>query len=74
MFVVNLAFSDLCMMTTMGLPVIINAFTQRYWMWGPFGDLKIKLKASAFTYFYFIAPQHVGSTDVLEASSEPAPL
>ena len=37
MFVVNLAFSDLCMMTTMGLPVIINAFTQRYWMWGPFG-------------------------------------
>jgi len=36
MFVVNLAFSDLCMMTTMGLPVIINAFTQRYWMWGPF--------------------------------------
>ena len=37
MFVVNLAFSDLCMMTTMGLPVIWNAFTQRYWMWGPFG-------------------------------------
>ena len=34
MFVVNLAFSDLCMMTTMGVPVIINAFTQRYWMWG----------------------------------------
>ena len=46
MFVVNLAFSDLCMMTTMGLPVIINAFTQRYWMWGPFGDLKIKLNSS----------------------------
>ena len=38
MFVVNLAFSDLCMMTTMGLPVIVNAFTQRYWMWGAFGD------------------------------------
>ena len=37
MFVVNLAFSDLCMMTTMGLPVIVNAFTQRYWMWGAFG-------------------------------------
>jgi len=37
MFVVNLAFSDLCMMTTMGLPVIINSFTQRYWMWGAFG-------------------------------------
>ena len=38
MFVVNLAFSDLCMMTTMGLPVVINSFTQRYWMWGAFGD------------------------------------
>ena len=37
LFVVNLAFSDLCMMTTMGLPVVINAFTQRYWMWGAFG-------------------------------------
>jgi len=33
-FVVNLAISDLVMMTTMGLPVIINGFTQRYWMWG----------------------------------------
>ena len=41
LFVVNLAFSDLCMMTTMGLPVVINAFTQRYWMWGAFGTDKI---------------------------------
>merc|ERR1719422_715599 len=24
-------------MTTMGLPVVINSFTQRYWMWGAFG-------------------------------------
>ena len=39
MFVVNLAFSDLCMMTTMGVPGIINAFPQRYWMGGPFGRL-----------------------------------
>ena len=37
MFVVNLAFSDLVMMTTMGIPVMINAWTQRYWMWGEFG-------------------------------------
>lgn len=37
MFVVNLAFSDLVMMTTMGLPVTINAFTNRYWMWGVLG-------------------------------------
>ena len=37
MFVVNLAFSDLCMMTTQGPPVTINAFTQRYWMWGALG-------------------------------------
>jgi len=35
--VVNLAFSDLCMMTTQGPPVTINAFTQRYWMWGALG-------------------------------------
>jgi hypothetical protein len=28
MFIVNLAFSDLCMMTTQGLPVAINAFVQ----------------------------------------------
>ena len=42
MFVVNLAFSDLCMMTTMGLPVIINAFTQRYWMWGAFGKARLR--------------------------------
>ena len=31
---VNLAFSDLVMMTTQGLPVILNGFMQRYWMWG----------------------------------------
>jgi len=37
MFVVNLAISDLIMMLTMGLPVTINAFTQRYWMWGVLG-------------------------------------
>lgn len=37
MFVVNLAVSDLIMMTTMGLPVAINAFTQRWWMWGKLG-------------------------------------
>jgi len=36
MFVVNLAFSDLVMMTTMGWPVIVNAWTQRYWMFGKF--------------------------------------
>merc|ERR1719439_364501 len=37
MFVVNLAFSDLIMMLTMGLPVVINAYTQRYCMWGNLG-------------------------------------
>lgn len=37
MFVVNLAVSDLIMMTTQGLPVVINAFTLRYWMWGVLG-------------------------------------
>jgi len=37
MFVVNLALSDLIMMLTMGLPVVINAYTQRYWMWGNLG-------------------------------------
>merc|ERR1711872_337275 len=37
MFVVNLALSDCIMMSTMGVPVTINAFTQRYWMWGVFG-------------------------------------
>jgi len=34
MFVVNLAFSDLCMMTTQGLPVAINMFISRYWAFG----------------------------------------
>jgi len=37
MFVVNLALSDFCMMLTQAWPVIINAFTQRYWMWGKLG-------------------------------------
>ena len=37
MFIVNLAFSDMCMMTTMGLPVVINAFVQDRWMWGALG-------------------------------------
>ena len=37
MFVVNLAVSDFCMMLTQAWPVIINAFTQRYWMWGKLG-------------------------------------
>lgn len=34
MFIVNLAFSDLCMMSTQGFPVIINAFLADVWMWG----------------------------------------
>jgi len=33
-FIVNLAFSDLCMMTTQGFPVVINAFASDFWMWG----------------------------------------
>lgn len=37
MFVVNLAFSDLVMMTTMGPTVTINVFMQRYWVWGAYG-------------------------------------
>ena len=37
MFVVNLALSDLCMMTSQAPPVIINVFTQKYWMWGELG-------------------------------------
>jgi len=37
MFVVNLAVSDLIMMTTMGPTVTINVFMQRYWVWGAFG-------------------------------------
>lgn len=36
MFVVNLAFSDLCMMTSMGLPVTINSFLADHWIWGSF--------------------------------------
>ncbi len=34
MFIVNLALSDLLMMTTQGLPVVINAFASDVWMWG----------------------------------------
>eukprot|EP00096_Caligus_rogercresseyi_P000708 TRINITY_DN11208_c0_g1_i1.p1 TRINITY_DN11208_c0_g1~~TRINITY_DN11208_c0_g1_i1.p1 ORF type:complete len:375 (+),score=75.85 TRINITY_DN11208_c0_g1_i1:1313-2437(+) len=37
MFVVNLAFSDLCMIITQTCPVVVNAFMQRYWAWGVFG-------------------------------------
>ena len=37
MFVVNLALSDLVMMTTNGPTVTINVFMQRYWAWGAFG-------------------------------------
>eukprot|EP00096_Caligus_rogercresseyi_P013379 TRINITY_DN6038_c0_g1_i1.p1 TRINITY_DN6038_c0_g1~~TRINITY_DN6038_c0_g1_i1.p1 ORF type:complete len:378 (+),score=135.11 TRINITY_DN6038_c0_g1_i1:116-1249(+) len=37
MFVINLALSDLFMMTTMGPLVTINVFMQRYWAWGVFG-------------------------------------
>ena len=37
MFVINLALSDLIMMTTMGPIVTVNVFMQRYWAWGAFG-------------------------------------
>ena len=37
MFVINLALSDLIMMTTMGPTVTVNVFMQRYWAWGAFG-------------------------------------
>jgi len=33
-FIINLALSDLIMMLTHGLPVGINIFIKRYWMWG----------------------------------------
>jgi len=33
-FIINLALSDLIMMVTHGLPVGINIFIHRYWMWG----------------------------------------
>ena len=33
-FVINLAISDMCMITSQALPVILNVFKQRYWMWG----------------------------------------
>ena len=39
MFVVNLAFSDMLMMITQAPPVIVNAFSQKYWMWGVLGEL-----------------------------------
>ncbi len=35
MFVVNLAFSDMLMMVTMGVPVILNVFVSDFWMYGP---------------------------------------
>lgn len=35
MFIVSLALSDLLMMSSMGIPVFINAFSAPYWMWGP---------------------------------------
>ena len=37
MFVVNLALSDLIMMSSQCPMVIINACYQRYWMWGKLG-------------------------------------
>jgi len=37
MFIVNLALSDLLMMTTMGPTVTVNVLIQRYWLWGAFG-------------------------------------
>ena len=33
-FIVNLAFSDMCMITTQGLPCVINAFASDHWMFG----------------------------------------
>ena len=35
MFIVNLAISDICMITTQGLPCTINAFASDHWMFGP---------------------------------------
>ena len=37
MFIVNLALSDLAMMTTQGLAVSVNAFMQDYWMYSALG-------------------------------------
>ena len=34
MFIINLAFSDLCMITTQGLPVTISAFASDHWIYG----------------------------------------
>ena len=67
MFVVNLAFSDWCMMLTQvwltrvkswildpwiqAPPVIINVFTQRYWMWGTLGKKCMPFCMGFLTFF-----------------------
>ncbi|XP_023334314.1 compound eye opsin BCRH2 [Eurytemora carolleeae] len=48
MFIVNLAVSDLCMMTTQGPPVTFNAFVQRYWMFGEIGCKVYALTGGVF--------------------------
>ena len=48
MLVVNLAVSDLCMMTTMGLPPVINTAIAGHWI---FGTLICKLYGSAGALF-----------------------
>ena len=63
MFVVNLAVSDLIMMTTQGMPVTINAFTQRYWMWGNFGNTGRNSNSSLLLLL-----QDVQSMELLEQS------
>ena len=34
-FIVNLAISDLCMLSTQGLPCVIYAFDSDHWIYGP---------------------------------------
>ena len=78
LFIVNLAFSDLCMMTTQALPVSINAFVEDVWMYGPlmcrvyaciggiFGMKSSKILLLLFTNYKVIFDCHISFTFLLQ--------
>ncbi|KAF7996784.1 hypothetical protein HCN44_002430 [Aphidius gifuensis] len=47
LYIINLAFSDFCLMSTMGIPVIINCYYET-WVFGPFMCIIYGLVGSLF--------------------------
>ena len=58
-FIVNLAISDLCMLSTQGLPCVIYAFDSDHWIYGPLALLSLFWRVELKLFFCSLVSKYV---------------